>query len=292
MSVTDENVSEHLTILITTSPTKHHPSTDLLEIVLSSLQLIDHLNECRKIIICDGYNVKEKEHLKVSQITEDMVSNYENYKLNLQQKINEGHENFYKSELLILPNRFGFAFALKEALTQLVTTEYVMVIQHDRCFVREFNLLGTINAMKTNEKMRYVLLPTGSTLKYRNRMCSKFERPDMLKGNEVYFEDLVFLPLLQIYDSSHIATVDFYLNFIFANKYVAKSGFIEDKLGGIQVTDIKLNGFAAHTKYGTYLYGDGSESVVQHLDGRCGLAAPQFTWEPDPRGGFKRSLII
>ena len=47
-----------LTIIITTSPIASHPSTMMLDTLLSTFKLVGcaELLECRKIIVCDGYN--------------------------------------------------------------------------------------------------------------------------------------------------------------------------------------------------------------------------------------------
>ena len=43
-------------------------------------------------------------------------------------------------------------------------------------------------------------------------------------------------------------------------------------------------------KYGTYLYGDGFDRVIQHLDGRDSLTTDEFTWDFNPVDGFKRVM--
>ena len=49
---------EHsITVIITTSPVPSNPSTELLERVLLSFQLIPGLSQAPKIIVCDGYKV-------------------------------------------------------------------------------------------------------------------------------------------------------------------------------------------------------------------------------------------
>ena len=51
------NLSDFLTIIITTSPIKSHPSTYILDQVIESFNFIDGLNDCKKIIICDDYKI-------------------------------------------------------------------------------------------------------------------------------------------------------------------------------------------------------------------------------------------
>ena len=47
-------VYDRLTVVITTSPTRSNPSTKMLELVVNSLDLVPHLQSCRKVIVCDG----------------------------------------------------------------------------------------------------------------------------------------------------------------------------------------------------------------------------------------------
>ena len=282
-------VADLLTVLITTSPCHSHPNTDLLDKVMGTFLLVPGLKECRKIIICDGYNVTSFIRYKKGKVTSEEAEGYEEYKKRLQNSIDEGKEEYQNTELLELASRFGFGFALKEAFP-LVTTPFVMVIQHDRSFRQGFDLLKIMQTMQHIPKMKCVLIPLASTNNYRKRMDTKFFKFDMLVGYEIEYDDLYFLPLCQFYDSTHIATVEFYKDFIFGKKMVPKNGFIEDKLGQTMVRDIRENGMKAHEKYGTYLYGDGFGYLVQHLDGRDGMEEGAYIWHTDENGVIRRVL--
>src|SRR3990167_979336 len=283
--------SQSLTILIVTSPTPTNPSTSLVDHVLESFTKVPSLSECPKIIICDGYILNEKERLKKGKVSQERAEAYEQYKINLQNNIDEGKLIYYQNtQVLPLPERVGFGFAIKKAMG-LIKTKKLMVVQHDRCFLKEFDLKGVINSMDQFPHMKFVLLPIASTYNYKQRMDSKFKTKNLIKGMEITTDaGLTFLPLLQFYDSTHIATVEFYTDFIFKYRFVPSSGFIEDKLGQIQVGDIRKNGVKVHAKYGTYLYGDGFERVIQHLDGRDSLTSDEFTWDFNTVDGFKRIM--
>lgn len=280
---------DKLTVLITSSPTHTHPSTSLIDHVLETFQLIPSLVECRKIIICDGYRVESKVRYKKGRVTQDQADSYEEYKNNLKQHVNEKNPLYHNTEILELPERVGFGFALKEAIPS-VTTKYLMIVQHDRSFIKSFDLEQVLESMENNPIMRCVLLPLASTYNYRKRMDTKFHKKDILSNREITHNHNVFLPLCQFYDSTHIAHIDFYKEFIIGQKMIPKNGFIEDRLGQIQVQDIRLNGMEVHAKYGTYLYGDGFEYLVQHLDGRDSLTENQFTWQRDEHGLYRRII--
>jgi len=278
-----------LTVIVISSPTHTNPHTVLIERVLQSLCLVPELIPCRKLIVCDGYIVDNEERLKKGRVTKEAGENYEQYKINLKEKAHQNVEPFIKVEVHPLKERVGFGFGIRHGLS-LVNTEYVMIVQHDRCFMKQFDLQGIIESMIDFPQMRCVNLPTSSTTNYYERMDSKFHKFQFLQGKEIFRNNLTFLPLCQFYDSTHIAHVRFYWDFIFPKHFVPKSGFIEDKMGQIQVRDIRENGFQAHAKYGTFLFGDGFDRIVQHLDGRDRLAHDEFEWETDPEGGYRRKI--
>ena len=281
--------ADKLTVLITSSPTHTHPSTCLLDRVLETFGAVPGLMECRKIVICDGYRLDAQIRYKKGRVTQKQADSYEAYKSNLRKHIEENNPLYVNTEILELPKRVGFGFALKEAIPS-VTTDYLMIVQHDRSFIKGFDLMQVINAMENNPIMRCVLLPLASTFNYNKRMDTKFSKKDVLANREVTFENHVFLPLCQFYDSTHIAHINFYKDFIIGQRMIPKNGFIEDRLGQLQVKDLRENGMDAHAKYGTYLYGDGFEYIVQHLDGRDGLTENEFTWQRDDRGIYRRVI--
>jgi len=91
--------------------------------------------------------------------------------------------------------------------------------------------------------------------------------------------DLV--PLIQWYDSTHIASTSYYRNFVFERraKRVAKGGFIEDKLGQQQLKVILERGMEAHVPYGTFILDDHIDKpTVSHLDGHDPRNAARFVF--------------
>jgi hypothetical protein len=76
------------------------------------------------------------------------------------------------STVLQLPEHHGFTYAVKAAL-ELVKTEYVMVIQHDREFERSFSLKEVIKALKSDEAIKMVSLMSTSTLDHAKRLMDR-----------------------------------------------------------------------------------------------------------------------
>lgn len=173
--------------------------------------------------------------------------------------------------------RQGFGFAVKGAL-QSVQTPYVLVVQHDRPFMRPVNIPAIVRAMQAQpQRFKFVGLPTNSTIGHQELVLSKYgikiEPVEVGAG-------LQFLPLIQWYDSTHVCETKYYREFVFGpRKLVAKGGFIEDKLGQEELALIKKNGVeAAHPEFGTFVAVGPwfPEPVVGHLDGRDAFNVTKF----------------
>jgi hypothetical protein len=217
--------------------------------------------------------------------------------------------------------RLGFALALKEALA-LVETEFVMVVQHDWAFLRPFPLERVLRVMQTHPEVKYVGLPSTSSLTYAE--TASVRDPGLrshMTSQEARF-GLPLYPLLFWFDKTHVARTKHYRMFVFGQYPAvlpseAKHGrvccsgggnlngsiiinnnadgvqmqrarfkrgdFIEDTLGHRELADIRAHGFLAHAKYGTFLYDDGSGEVIAHLDGRRFLTPAQRERQGIPR---------
>ena len=129
---------ERLTVLLVTSPIVSHPSTELLDKVVSSFQLVTDLNSCRLIILGDG--VKCGKFLpKRGSVTNEMFSNYSSYLDKIDQKISEAEEDslWSKTSLVRMSEHLGFGHVVYHGL-RMCQTEYVMVVQHDHPFSFNF----------------------------------------------------------------------------------------------------------------------------------------------------------
>jgi hypothetical protein len=199
-------IHELLTILVTTSPIKSNPSTELIEYVFNTFQLgggYDFAVLCKKVIVCDGYRetvVKEdgttntakygttKQAMRNGIVSSDQKLAYEQYKQNLKMLcVNAaaaaagGSEDdqaeppsspFVNTQVYELPSRHGYGFAVKHVLqnTELVTTPYVIVIQHDRTFMRPTPIRETLKAMYNNLHIKYVGMTMRSNLLYLDQV--------------------------------------------------------------------------------------------------------------------------
>ena len=280
------DLRQKLTIVITTSPASDHPETNLIELVLKSFELVEGLSGCKKVIVCDGYRIWKDCNFRNGRVDEIRLRNYEEYKSNIK-KMSERSEGLWQhSTIMALTEHHGFGFAVKAAL-DLVHTDYVCVVQHDRTFMRPVDFVEILQGMeKEGDRVGYVLLPTSSTRNYahaqRTRLGQYGLKGAALIDVEGYAIPLTanskLLPCLQWYDSTHICRTSFYRNFVFSEtrddgsgqeqRLCCRGDFIEDRFGQAQIKDIQKLGMPAHAKWKTWLYHDGLERAVAHLNGR------------------------
>ena len=68
------NLASLVTVAVTTSPSRWHPSTKLLEILFESLKLIDGLYDCPRIILLVGYSIRDTPEVKRGRVSEKLAA--------------------------------------------------------------------------------------------------------------------------------------------------------------------------------------------------------------------------
>jgi hypothetical protein len=127
------------TVIVTTSAIPSHPSTALLDATLASLSLCTGgIERCHLIITCDGYQLSdadaETSQYKWGRLTRQAAEAYEAFVGSVRDRTAHGEMGARQVTVLALPSHHGFGRAVKAALTH-VTTELVLVLQHDWLFV-------------------------------------------------------------------------------------------------------------------------------------------------------------
>ena len=74
-----DSLARALTVVVTTSYMRGHPSTLLIEATLSSFANVPFLRDCTKIIVCDGHKIGPKRLTKAGKLCADDVPLYEEY---------------------------------------------------------------------------------------------------------------------------------------------------------------------------------------------------------------------
>jgi hypothetical protein len=195
-SVPRPPIEQLLTILVTTSPIKSNPSTELLERVFDTFTMggYNFAYKCRKVIICDGARQKDerttqkysntKQAMRHGLVTSAQNELYELFKHSLRRlcedaKGLEPPSLFTNTTVHDLSSRHGYGFALRHALHECIDTPYVIVIQHDRTFMRPTPIEEALDAMWNNDCVKYTGFSMRSNLCYRDHFIGQYGRAYM-----------------------------------------------------------------------------------------------------------------
>eukprot|EP00457_Paulinella_chromatophora_P005797 gb/GEZN01005814.1/.p1 GENE.gb/GEZN01005814.1/~~gb/GEZN01005814.1/.p1 ORF type:complete len:451 (-),score=48.82 gb/GEZN01005814.1/:49-1401(-) len=231
----DHWLATQLTVLLVTSPIRAHPDTSMLEIVLSSLVKFG-TRACRVLLVFDGIHesgaTTGRGRKKGGEHSEDMQARYLEYQ-NCVRALIRSHPAFTKAEMMVLSGWHCFSQAVEVAL-RVVTTPYVLVMQHDWKFVRSIPIKSVVRAMISHsEIIKYVTFPSEKNIKYiENTRSSRLKCALSVER----FEGVPLIPLFFWYDRNHVAQVKYYNEFVLQR--VRKKGFFEDILGHQFVTEL------------------------------------------------------
>ncbi|TPX69463.1 hypothetical protein SpCBS45565_g02385 [Spizellomyces sp. 'palustris'] len=295
-----------LTLVLTTSPSPHHPSTHLLTTVLESLLPSAQLASCDLIVTFDGYNtpLHPTPNLKQGRLNSDLVETYGAYVRDAKEWLSarwalenkrDGttytirHETVSISTgatttasvfttlltstqhtpltLIQASTHLGFALSIRTALAY-VKTPYMMVLQHDWAFTSPIPVQDIIQTMETNPEINYVGFISPRIVEYARKKGQGKGLPSAIIHDKSYK-----VPLARLFfwfDKNHIACTEYYRTRIFTKGYFQRGDFIEDTFGHVQLNDVKKRGLEGHGDYGTYLYypNEGRDKCLLHLNGR------------------------
>ena len=208
-------------------------------------------------------------------VTREAEGKYRHYLRRVERLTRTKTSVLYGARLLILHERHGFAHALRRGICRAVSTPFVLVAQHDRSFVRAADLAAVVDAMAAANakaplsravgsepsaafRLNYVGFPTSTTVTHARHVRSKyaleiapFEAPRAAADQDARAgapettgrgaaerSSVALLPLLQFYDSMHVASTRWYLSRVFGRERyctLPRGGFIEDTLGQLML---------------------------------------------------------
>ena len=217
------------TVIITTSPVQSNPDPLLIKTVLDSFKFVGGLNECPRIIVCDGCVVKEKfakgDGFRCGVVTAEGERKYDEYKLRVKKECIRPNSG---DMMLELPFRHGFGLAVKAGLKS-VQTKYVMIVQHDRTFTRhasEVQLDNLLDLMDQNHGvLRVVNFLTKSLTNHAHRIQGRWKRNPGVAAILKYCTEhevsdgkgLLLTPYFSFMDSTHVASTEHYREFMFGS---------------------------------------------------------------------------
>ena len=264
-SAGDDTLASLLTVVITTSYVKSHPSTRMLRECLASLQVHGGVGECAQLIMCDGFKLRKRSQPKVGTLTDAQAREYYAYVREVS-ALCRSHPALHKTRLVRLARHQGSAYAIREALDH-VTTPLVLVVPHDCILARNVTegLCSVAMAMASNpSELNYVKLLGVSTLKYAESARSQHGldlRPTRRFGPPL-------LPMIRYMDNMALVSCEFLRRNVFDSRAspVRRGTFIEDTYGKQLQMGAWLASEACRMRLppenGCYLYDDGLETPM------------------------------
>lgn len=262
-----------ISVIITTSPIQSHPSTDVIDQTIKSLQLVIPEFEngtVKTFIICDGCKTTEnKMFYKSGIVSIEKKNDYDKY-------IDQLIEKYPNFDVIKRDQHYGFAKNIEYCLERVVTP-YVLIVQHDWIFVKSVDLDKLVKIMDEYDDVKYINFISSSTTNFLDRFHDFAKvKPDEFLNKYSDKYKIPIIPLPFWYDKPHLCQTNYYKKILSSKyyNYATKKqepvkSFVEDTYGHIILNDIKANGIKAHKKYGTFLYYENPEEpVLLHIRGR------------------------
>ena len=229
-------------VLITASFILSHPSIAFIQSVIESLKYI-HMDKDTPIILAHDYSedCKFKEYL--TNLNE-YISNYSNIRI-------------------VVRDSFGHLTGNVRNAFDFITTEYVLIIQHDLPFIRHFEIEKVIEDMKKNPELKHVRFNKRANIKKLS------DAQNELFGKQIVSNNYTYTRTPSWSDQNHLCRSDYYRDIILQECDDGK--YMEHYLiTKSQTEDI-------HNKYGTYIFDEVNKpAYIAHIDGRCNSAVKRI----------------
>ncbi len=274
-------VSQQLAVVLVTSVLPVHPSTAMLAAVLAThLKLEPLLETCNKVIVCDRPKLVKPGaavRVKSGRVTAEDVARYDAYCAALEELVRVGAWPWTRCAVVRMERYGGFGMCLKHGLG-LLRTPYALVLQHDRILRQPIGVEDLLLTMLRRPRVRYIGLASNSSVGSEARYRT-IGIPVHTGALATELLQRRLLPLPFWYDATHIASVQFYLEFVFGwhvfegtqygTPFRLRTGdFPEDKFGNAMLAYLKLHGMRVHPLFGSYLLDDGKTEYCRHVHGR------------------------
>ncbi|CAJ1448480.1 unnamed protein product [Effrenium voratum] len=175
--------------------------------------------------------------------------------------------------VLKLGHCHGYGLALAAGLAE-VSSEFVLVVQHDWLFVKDVDLTSLVAAMDSDAAVKYIGMQSLTTLGYARRMQLRYSLR-LPPAREVH--GLRLVPQLLWYDKPHLCRCKHYTEVVLPEAKMGLRENPERRYGVEQMWPRLLHAEhleEEHLRYGTFFCDVGAE-VVYHLSGRKVIAAPE-----------------
>ena len=225
---------DSLTIIITASFIPTHPSIRIIQQTIESLKLINMPSDT-KIILAHDYS-KNPKYLEYLQNLTEYIKPYSNI-------------------VIVQRNSHGHLTGNIRNSLKYVNSKYILLVQHDFPFIRNFNIENVINDMEENPMIKHV------RFNKRNNVKRRWDAQNNLFGLHVKQSNYTYTRTPAWSDNNHICLTSYYNNIIM--KECPDGCAMEKKLKS------QARGPKWHKKFGTYMFGEvNNPAVIKHTDGR------------------------
>ena len=275
-----------LGVVVVPSPILSHPSTALLQTIFASFDLVEGLRGREVVLVADGAKVG-KYRPKRGEVPTKVVEAYTGYLDRVEEMTKEAEPGsiWASTRVVRLPEHRGFGHALLAGLHE-VTTEFVLVVQHDHPFTARFSIRPVLDFMQEGEA-NYVSLPISTVFRHINR-CFSLHKMD-LRAKTICRGEAKFTPILFWYDGTHVARRSAYLKLVYEGDQPLPLGvFIEDTFSQCAMQLMREDFATWFPVYSTWMFQpslDKEEALICHLDGRNYMEDAQRLekgWAPNP----------
>jgi hypothetical protein len=225
-------IDDFTTVLITTSPSKHHPDTSLIESTLASVRW--HFQKAQILILCDGVR-KEQEGYR---------QRYSDFIIALESSVLARWPNV---RLVVFPDWQHQAWTIAKGIEQ-VKTPLILFTEHDQAFLKEYIPWSNLAACILDNRAKLIRFMLEDELKPE---WSHLMIGPMAGG--------ILTKTVQWSQRTHLALTDYYRWLIERHLKPGDRCYLEDRFYGLQDSweDNKLTIFTPPNPRRIY-----------HLDGR------------------------
>jgi len=161
----------------------------------------------------------------------------------------------YSNIRIVVRDSFGHLTGNVRNAFDFITTEYVLIIQHDLPFIRHFEIEKVIEDMKKNPELKHVRFNKRANIKKVS------DAQNDLFGKQIVSNNYTYTRTPSWSDNNHLCRSDYYRDIIL--KECDDGRPMESYLINKSQTE------EIHNKYGTYIFDAiNKPAYIKHIDGR------------------------
>lgn len=241
-----------LDVIVTSSPIPGHPSTEHIDQTIESLSMLNLPLDTKIILAHDGHS------------NDEFTERYLEYLSILSKKYTKD-KNFY---ITILDKKKHLTGNIRNAFN-MVTSKYVLVIQHDLPFIKDFDIQKIIKDLDENPQIKHLRFNKRKNIEDG---CDKVTKGlDInLFGNVVNGKNYQYISTPCWSDNNHLTKSKYYRDIVLSEcrDNVAMELILFPKLQKVYEKNDINEMSNIHKQYGTYIFDMiGSEPYIFHTDG-------------------------